>query len=183
MDWPPLLDPAALGLPRRRAWRTPLVIGRHGALDRLSWPRSREELLEAYPDEPGLIVHVMAARAQLQALLGSVPHHWKLLDPATTSPRDFLASLDGYAHLPAAEVQPLRIELLEALGSGLPVVLPEALRATFGDAARSTVGAEGVAATLRSAERPAARAALAERAGELIAQRRSAGGSSRARAR
>ena len=54
LDWPPLLDPAALGLPRRRAWRTPLVIGRHGALDRLSWPRSREELLEAYPDEPGL---------------------------------------------------------------------------------------------------------------------------------
>ena len=65
-------------------------------------------------------------------------------------------------------MQPLRIELLEALGSGLPVVLPEALRATFGDAALY-VGAEGVAATLRSAERPAARAALAERAGELIA--------------
>jgi UDP:flavonoid glycosyltransferase YjiC (YdhE family) len=169
-DWPPVLDAAALAAPTRRPWRDPVVVGRHGALDPLGWPRGRADLLQAYPDDGGLAVRILAERARLQALLGTPPPHWSVLDPATTPLRDFLGALDAYLHLPAAEVQPLRLEVIEALAGGLPVLLPDALRPTFEDAALY-VGADGVAAAVRAAERPSVRAMLAERAKDLVARR------------
>ena len=170
-DWPPVLDAGAFAVPPRRPWHNPVVIGRHGAVDGLGWPPPDAPLLQAYPDgDDEVTVRILAERAPLQALLGALPPGWTLIDPASSSVRDFLAGLDAYVHLAAAGAQPLRFELLEALASGLPVVLAPALQATFGEAA-VYVGGEGLPAALRGIERPSVRAMLAERALQLVEER------------
>jgi UDP:flavonoid glycosyltransferase YjiC (YdhE family) len=106
----------------------------------------------------------------LQLLLGDLPASWTVIAPGSTTERDFLATLDCYVHATAACVQPVRREIVEALASGLPVVLPAQLRAVFGEAA-AYVEADGVRAAISGLERPSVRAVLAERASELVAGR------------
>ena len=169
-DWPPVLDPGTMAVPMRRAWSGRLVIGRHGELDRLAWPLPRPLLLAAYPEEADLEVRVLADRARLAALLGELPANWTVVDPGTASVADFLAGLDAWVHLSADAAQPVRLEILEALASGVPTVLPAALRETFGDAA-AYAEADGLRAAIRGLERPSTRAVLAQRASDLIARR------------
>ncbi len=170
-DWPPVIDAAAFAVATRRPWRNPVVIGRHGVLEPRAWPEAGAPLLQAFPESGDEVaVRIRAARAALQALLGPLPSGWTLVDPATTPVREFLAGLDCYVEPAMAEVQPLRVELLEALASGLPLLLPAALQPAFGEAA-AYVGGEGVAAALRTIERPSVRAMLAERAQQLVAAR------------
>ena len=167
-DWPPLLDPAALVLPARRAWSGRLVIGRHGELDRLAWPLPAL-LRAAYPEEADLEVRVRADRARLAALLGELPAGWTVVEPGTPRlPTSWPGSMPGST---SARTRPaVRLEILEALASGVPVVLPAELRATFGEAA-AYVEADGLRAAIRALERPSTRAVLAQRAGDLVARR------------
>jgi len=174
-DWPPVLDaggmaPALAG----RAWSGRIVIGRHGELDRLAWPLPQPLLLAAYPNDPDLEVRVLADRPRLAALLGELPANWTVVDPEAISIRDFLAGLDAYVHLGADGVQPVRLEIIEALASGVPVILPASLAADFGDAA-AYVEADGLRAAIRGLERPSTRAVLAQRASDRVARRFSPG--------
>jgi len=168
-DWPPVVEPGVFAVPTRRPWRNRVVVGRHGPIDPLAWPAC-SELVLAYPDDGDLTVRVLADRTQLQVLLGDLPASWTVIDPRSTTERDFLATLDCYLHVTADCVQPVRVEIVEALASGLPVVLPAELRAVFGDAA-AYVEAEGVHAAICALERPSVRAVQAERASELVASR------------
>ena len=172
-DWPPVLDPGAIAVPTRRPWSGRVVIGRHGELDRLAWPLPRPLLLSAYPEDADLEVRVLADQARLAALLGELPASWTVVDPGTVSVADFLAGLDAWVHLSADAAQPVRLEILEALASGVPAVLPAALRETFGDAA-AYAEADGLRAAIRGLERPSTRAVLAQRASDLMARRFSA---------
>ena len=157
--------------PRRgRAWSGRVVIGRHGELDRLAWPLPRPLLLAAYPEDPDLEVRVLADRRRLAALLGELPASWTVVDPGAATVGEFLAGLDCYVHLGADAVQPVRLEIIEALASGVPVVLPAALAADFGEAA-AYVEADGLRAAIRGLERPSTRAMLAQRAGDVVARR------------
>jgi UDP:flavonoid glycosyltransferase YjiC (YdhE family) len=173
-DWPPVLDAGVPATSARRAWSGQVVIGRHGELDRLAWPLPRPLLLAAYPDDPELEMRILADRRRLAALLGEVPATWTVLDPKTTTTGDFLAALDCYVHLGADAVQPVRLEIIEALASGVPVVLPASLAADFGEAA-AYVEADGLRAAIRGFERPSTRAVLAQHAGEAVARRFSPG--------
>ena len=168
-DWPPVVEPSAFTVPNGRPWRNRVVVGRHGPIDPLAWP-ARSELVLAYPDDDDLAIRVLADRTQLQVLLGELPASWTVIDPRSTTKRDFLATLDCCVHVTARCVQPVRPEIVEALASGLPVILPAQLRTVFGDAA-AYVETDGVRGALRELERPSARAVLAERAGELVASR------------
>jgi Glycosyltransferase family 28 C-terminal domain len=172
-DWPPVIEPAAFTVPTGRPWRNRVVVGRHGPIDPLAWP-ARSELVLAYPDEGDLTVRVLADRTQLHGLLGDLPAGWTVIDPGSMTARDFLATLDCYVHAAADCAQPVRLEIIEALASGVPVVLPIPLRALFGEAA-VYVEVEGVHAAIRGLERPSVRAVLAERASELVARRFSRG--------
>ncbi|HSA81819.1 MAG TPA: glycosyltransferase [Geminicoccaceae bacterium] len=168
-DWPPVVEPGAFTVPTGRPWRSRVVVGRHGPIDLLAWP-ARSELVLGYPDDGDFTVRVLADRTQLQVLLGDLPASWTVIDPASTTARDFLATLDCYVHATADCVQPVRLEVVEALASGVPVVLPAPLRALFGEGA-AYVEADGVQAAIRGLERPSVRAVLAERASELVAKR------------
>ncbi len=169
-DWPPVLEAGRVAAPAARAWPSRVVIGRHGELDRLAWPLPRPLLLAAYPDEADLEVRVLADRRRLAALLGELPANWTVVDPKTTPVGVFLAGLDAYVHLGADAAQPVRLEIVEALASGVPVILPAALAADFGDAA-AYVEADGLRAAIRGLERPSTRAVLAQRASDLVARR------------
>ncbi len=169
-DWPPVLEGGRVTTPARRAWPSPIVIGRHGELDPLAWPQPLPLLLAAYPDDAELELRVLADRRRLAALLGELPVNWTVIDPAITPVGTFLAGLDCYVHLGADAVQPVRIEVVEALASGLPVVLSAALAVEFGDAA-AYVETDGLRAAIRGLERPSTRAVLAQRAGDLVARR------------
>ena len=168
-DWPPVVEPGVWVVPSGRPWRRPVIVGRHGALDRRAWP-SGAELAAAYPADGEIGVRILADRMRLRRLLGEPPSGWMLVDPSGTTVRDFLAGLDCCLHLCAEGVQPVRLEIVEALASGLPVVLPASLRPVFGDAAVYLDGA-GVRAAVGGLERPSTRAVLAERASEIVARR------------
>ncbi|MCC2663801.1 MAG: glycosyltransferase, partial [Geminicoccaceae bacterium] len=122
-DWPPVVEHAAFAVPSGRPWRGQVIVGRHGALDRLAWP-SPAELAAAYPTDGEIGVRILAERPRLRRLLGEPPAGWTVVDPLGTTVRDFLAGLDCCLHLCAEGVQPVRLEIVEALASGLPVVLP-----------------------------------------------------------
>ena len=168
-DWPPVVAPSAWAIPARRPWRDRVVVGRHGPLDRLAWP-PRADLPAAYPESDEIAIRILGDRTRLQQLLGAVPGGWTVVDPGSTAERDFLAALDCYVHVGAGCVQPVRLEIVEALASGLPVVLPAGSRAVFGEAA-AYLEADGLRAVLRGLERPSVRAVLAERASEVVAKR------------
>ncbi len=169
-DWPPVLEAVEPTGPTRRPWSGRVVIGRHGELDRLAWPLPRPLLLAAYPDDPDLEVRVLADRRRLAAVLGELPASWTVIDPEAATAGDFLAGLDCYVHLGADAVQPVRLEIIEALASGVPVLLPAPLATDFGEAA-AYVEADGLRAAIRGLERPSTRAVLAQRAREVVARR------------
>jgi UDP:flavonoid glycosyltransferase YjiC (YdhE family) len=168
-DWPPVLEADQPATTTPRAWSGRVVIGRRGELDQLAWP-PQPLLLSAYPDDPDLEVRVLADPRRLAALLGGLPAGWTVVDPKAATVGEFLARLDCYVHLGADAVQPVRLEIIEALASRVPVVLPAALAADFGEAA-AYVEAGGLRAAIRGLEDPSTRAALAERAGDLVARR------------
>ncbi len=169
-DWPPVLETGIPATRAQRAWPKRVVIGRHGELDHLAWPLPRPLLLAAYPDDADLEVRVLCERARLAALLGELPANWTVVDPSATPVAGFLAGLDCYVHVSADAVQPVRLEIVEALASGVPVILPGSLGADFEDAA-AYVETDGLRAALRGLERPSTRAVLAQRASDLVARR------------
>ena len=54
-----------------------VVIGRHGRPDPRKWPPTREEILQAYPDDPRLAVRILGGGSFLQELVGFYPPNWK----------------------------------------------------------------------------------------------------------
>jgi UDP:flavonoid glycosyltransferase YjiC (YdhE family) len=135
-DWPPVLEPDQFTVDAQRWHHNPITIGRHGPNDALAWPEDRADLLAAYPNGAGIAVRIMGSAIELQRRFGEAIRTWSIVDPETLAARDFLTQIDAYVCFTATRtVQPVRLEIAEALMSGSPAVLPVHFQTTFGDGA------------------------------------------------
>jgi hypothetical protein len=135
-DWHNVLDPAAWRVERGLGPRVAPAIGRHSRPDLLKWPATREEALLVYGAKPGPRVRALGSDAAVAAFLEPVPRHWELLPFGSVAPRAFLETLDAYVYFHHPRwVEAFGRTLIEAMATGLPVVLPEHFRPLFGEAA------------------------------------------------
>ncbi|MFC7275130.1 glycosyltransferase [Paractinoplanes rhizophilus] len=135
-DWHEIIDVADWRAEHRREPGDVPVIGRHGRPDPVKWPRDPGELLQAYPDSPDFKVRILGGGEIGVHRLGRTPRSWEVIEFGAESPRDFLAGLDFfvYFHDPVWK-EAFGRTILEAMASGVPVIVGPHFRAVFGEAA------------------------------------------------
>ncbi|WP_439615893.1 glycosyltransferase [Shinella sp.] len=114
----------------------PVVIGRHSRPDPLKWPTAKDARL-AYPaDGSRFRVRALGADAYLAEKYGTLPTNWELIPFAWDGVPDFLGTLDFYVyfHDPAWS-EAFGRTILEALATGLVVILPPHFAVLFAKAA------------------------------------------------
>jgi len=137
VDLPISFDPARWRTARRRPSRFRPIIGRPAIDSWCHYPASKEELLDAYPDNDRFDVRMLGGTVTARAILGeSLPPNWVSFAENHLSRRSYLAQLDFfvYFHHPMLE-EPAGVTILEAMASGCVVVLPPHLIGSYGDAA------------------------------------------------
>lgn len=135
-DLPGILAGEAFGVPRTRFRSDRPVIGRVSPYVDGSWPRHREDILAAYPDDESFDVRVLGGREILRTILGEIPARWLVYPASPADRRTFLSQLDFLVHVDGSV--PLKApsyDILEGLASGCVAVLPPRFRKFFGDAA------------------------------------------------
>jgi UDP:flavonoid glycosyltransferase YjiC (YdhE family)/glycosyltransferase involved in cell wall biosynthesis len=112
------------------------VIGRHSRPSPQKWPTDAKVIQTVYPDDGSAIVKILGGAEPVREILGYLPTSWQVMPFGAMDPRDFLAQLDFfvYFHHPAW-VEAFGRNILEAMASGLPAILPPHFRPLFGDAA------------------------------------------------
>jgi hypothetical protein len=135
--WTPLVDTetwCARPIRWRGGERRRPVLGRHGRDHPLKWPAARTALRHAYcagrPCETRFLGGARYARP------GLWPRNWRVEPFGARDVRDFLAELDVFLHYPHPEyVEEFGRAPMEAMATGIPVVLPPEFEPTFGPAA------------------------------------------------
>src|SRR5699024_9308104 len=114
------------------------VVGRYSCDTALSWPSQREIIEAAYPVDGRFDVRILGETKTAIDLLkvDQPPQGWTIYLEHELSRFDFLRSIDFYVFYP----DPMLLQIawrpiLEALASGVVVILPKEFEHVFGDAA------------------------------------------------
>ena len=112
------------------------VLGRHSRPSPQKWPIDPKVIESVYPVDGSAIVKVLGGADPVTGVLGYLPDSWQVMPFGAVDPREFLAQLDFfvYYHHPAW-VEAFGRNILEALASGLPAILPPHFSPLFHDAA------------------------------------------------
>ncbi|NJM82352.1 MAG: hypothetical protein HC844_07535 [Tabrizicola sp.] len=172
-DWVNLLDFAAWPIrkaPGQRAGE--VIIGRHSRPQSSKFPDTREEATLVYPTAPGFRVRMLGFPADLCDRYRPIPGNWELLDFGAEEVSAFLRGLDYYVYFHGdVWVEAFGYAILEAIATGVPVILPPRFAPVFGEAALYSTP-EGVQALIARQERhPEARLAHLRKA-RLLAEER-----------
>ena len=135
-DWVNIIDVDAWRV-HRPGWQSDRpVIGRHSRGSPQKWPTDSKVIEAVYPPDGSAVVKILGGAEPVLDVLGYLPTSWRVIPFGAMEPRDFLAQLDffAYYHHPAW-VEAFGRNILEALASGLPAILPPHFRRLFGDAA------------------------------------------------
>lgn len=135
-DWHNIIDVDQWRAGRTRPVGPVPVIGRHGRPDPVKWPRTAEEISQAYPLTDDFRVRVLGGGELAAERLGRLPESWDVLPFGAIHPRDFLRSIDFfvYFHDPSW-VEAFGRTVLEAMASGAPAIVPASFKLLFEDAA------------------------------------------------
>jgi UDP:flavonoid glycosyltransferase YjiC (YdhE family) len=135
-DWVNIIEVDAWHVDRL-GWRSDRpVIGRHSRESPQKWPTDPTTIEAVYPVDGSAIVKILGGADPVRNVLGYLPASWQVIPFGGIDPRKFLAQLDffAYYHHPAW-VEAFGRNILEAIASGLPAILPPHFRPVFGDAA------------------------------------------------
>jgi UDP:flavonoid glycosyltransferase YjiC (YdhE family)/glycosyltransferase involved in cell wall biosynthesis len=135
-DWVNIIDVDAWHLDRSGWQSSRPVIGRHSRPSPQKWPTDPKVIEAVYPVDGSVIVKILGGADPVRDALGYLPNTWQVTPFGSMDPREFLAQLDFfvYYHHPAW-IEAFGRNILEALASGLPAILPPHFRPLFGDAA------------------------------------------------
>lgn len=138
--WTPLIDTqswCAQPLQWSGGNGRPPVVGRHARDHYTKWPGDPAAIQDAYCAERPCLVRLMGGDTCALEHLGARPDNWDVVPFGATSAQAFLAGLDFFIHFPHEDyIEEFGRAMIEAMAMGVPVILPEVFRATFGDAAR-----------------------------------------------
>ncbi|GLY04879.1 MULTISPECIES: glycosyltransferase [Actinoplanes] len=171
-DWHEIIDVADWWSERPGPSGELPVIGRHGRPDPVKWPRTTEELLQAYPDAPDVRVRVLGGGEIATERLGRTPVNWEIVEFGTEAPGDFLKTIDFFVYFHDPDlVEAFGRTIMEAMAAGVPVLIGEHFRPVFGDAALYTTPA-GVVPLVRELHAdPERYRAVAVKARDLVERR------------
>src|SRR4249919_1645534 len=135
-DWVNIIDVDAWHADRPWWQSDRPVIGRHSRSSPQKWPTDPKIIEAVYPVDGSAIVRILGGADPVRDVLGTVPESWQVMPFGAVDPREFLAQLDFfvYYHHPAW-VEAFGRNILEAMASGLPAILPQHFRRLFGDSA------------------------------------------------
>ncbi len=166
-DWHNLIDPGDWPQVAVRAATDRFVIGRHSRPDLLKWPELAVAA-QVYPADPAFEFRMLGVDDWVATQFEPWPGNWTRLPFCRDGVKQFLAGLDAYAYYHHPKwIEAFGYTVLEALASGLPVVLPPDFRELFGDAALYADPADAAALYEELRLSPA----LRERQGALARQR------------
>ncbi|HEX5205181.1 MAG TPA: glycosyltransferase [Actinoplanes sp.] len=170
-DWHEIIDVAHWWRDRDGFVGDVPVIGRHGRGDPVKWPLDPDEILQAYPAE-SCRVRVLGGGDIAVRRIGHRPENWDVVPFGAESPEEFLRTIDFFVYFHDPDlVEAFGRTILEAMASGVPVIIGEHFRPTFADAALYTPPA-GVAGLVRDLYAdPARYRAVASRAREFAEHR------------
>jgi UDP:flavonoid glycosyltransferase YjiC (YdhE family) len=171
-DWVNIIDVDAWQVDRP-SWQSDRpVIGRHSRPSQQKWPPDPNVIKAVYPVDGSAVVKVLGGADPVRDVLGYLPDSWRVIPFGAMDPREFLASLDFYVyyHHPSW-VEAFGRNILEAMASGLPAVLPPHFRALFGNAAIYAAPAEVPAVLSQLFANRATSQEIAERAQTLVRDR------------
>lgn len=137
-DLPGILDLDEWFVRRRRPRSTLPVVGRHSRDNSMKWPEKQSHLRAAYPTDGTFDVRILGGtKAPLRVLRKThVPGSWTAYETNQLSPEKFLATIDFYVFFQHSKtVEAFGRAILEALASGLVVILPDKFEPVFGKAA------------------------------------------------
>lgn len=135
-DWHEIIDVAAWWVDRAQPVADRPVIGRHGRADPVKWPRAAAEILQAYPDSDDVRVRILGGGEIAVQRLGRRPQSWQVVPFGVEQPADFLRTIDFFVYFHDPDlVEAFGRTILEAMASGVPVLIGEHFRPLFADAA------------------------------------------------
>ncbi len=171
-DWPPVMHRADFPYAPRPRLDPPIVIGRHARDHPGKWLDDRAELLAVYPDDdPAIRVSILGGAETVASRPGGIPAGWAVKPFGLEGVQDYLRELDIFVNFPSPERhEAFGRTVVEAILSGLPVILPHRFEATFGDLAFYCRPAEVRSVIDRLAADDAGRLAHLEAARDLAAE-------------
>ncbi len=123
-----------------RRWHRSLtpVVGRHSRDDSMKWPEDESTLRELYRVDGSYDVRIMGGvKSPLKVLkMGQALTGWTVYEANEIAVKNFLHSLDYFVYYQHSEaIEAFGRAILEALASGVVVILPKKFSEVFGDAA------------------------------------------------
>ena len=135
-DWHEIIDVAHWWQDRDGFVGDVPVIGRHGRADPVKWPRDPAEILGAYPETGDMRVRFLGGGEIAVKRLGRRPDNWDVIRFGVERPDEFLRTIDFFVYFHDPEwLEAFGRTILEAMASGVPVIIGEHFRPIFDDAA------------------------------------------------
>ena len=145
-DWHEIIDVAHWWHDRDGFVGDVPVIGRHGRADPVKWPRDPAEILAAYPESEDVKVRFLGGGEIAVKRLGRQPANWDVVRFGVERPDEFLRTLDFFVYFHDPEwLEAFGRTILEAMASGVPVIIGAHFRPLFADAALYSTPAEASA--------------------------------------
>ena len=134
-DWVNLINSDDWPAHRPRGNLPCLIVGRHTRPDPLKWP-DPATARRAYPEIAKAIFRHLGVDARIRKLFEPWPGNWRGIPFLHDGVGEFLHRLDAYAYFHSdLWVEAFGYNVLEALATGLPTVLPPSFHRLFREAA------------------------------------------------